>query len=172
LFVFLVVILRVAAVRNVDVIVKAPDEREFEVFLSEVEPDLRRALFAFFGYEEGREATAEALAWAWEHWSRINRMKNPTGYLFRVGQSRSRRRKVPAVFVREEWSEPWVEPKLGPALSKLSEAQRIAVVLVHGFGWTMREVADLTGTKVTSTQTHLERGLAKLRAELGVNDRG
>ena len=41
-------------------------------------------------------------------------------------------------------------------------AERVAVILVHGFGWTMREVAELTGTKVTTVQTHLERGLRKL----------
>jgi DNA-directed RNA polymerase specialized sigma24 family protein len=56
------------------------------------------------------------------------------------------------------------------ALAALSEAQRIAVVLVHGFGWTMREVAELNGTQVTSVQTHLERGLHKLRMTLGVEE--
>jgi DNA-directed RNA polymerase specialized sigma24 family protein len=42
------------------------------------------------------------------------------------------------------------------------------VVLVHGFGWTLREVAELRGVKVTSVQTHLERGLRRLRAALEV----
>ena len=40
------------------------------------------------------------------------------------------------------------------------------VVLVHGFQWTLREVAELTGTKVTTVQNHLERGLVKLRRAL------
>jgi DNA-directed RNA polymerase specialized sigma24 family protein len=57
------------------------------------------------------------------------------------------------------------------ALAGLSEAQRIAVILVHGFGWTMREVAELNGTQVTSVQTHLERGLHKLRMTLEVEER-
>jgi RNA polymerase sigma factor (sigma-70 family) len=59
-----------------------------------------------------------------------------------------------------------VEPALVPALKSLSARQRTAVVLVHGFGWTIREVAELTGTKVTTVQNHLERGLAKLRRAL------
>jgi RNA polymerase sigma factor (sigma-70 family) len=58
------------------------------------------------------------------------------------------------------------EPGLAPALRALTARQRSAVVLVHGFGWSMREVAELTGTKVTTVQNHLERGLAKLRRTL------
>jgi DNA-directed RNA polymerase specialized sigma24 family protein len=50
----------------------------------------------------------------------------------------------------------------------LTESQRTAVVLVYGFGWTMAEVAELTGIKVTSVQNHLDRGLKKLRAALKV----
>jgi DNA-directed RNA polymerase specialized sigma24 family protein len=63
---------------------KPPSDRDFEQFLNEVEPSLRRALFATLGLDRGREATSEALAWAWEHWSRVKRMKNPGGFLFRV----------------------------------------------------------------------------------------
>lgn len=147
-----------------------PDEQEFEAFMRRVEPGLRRALFSVLGLDRGREATAEAFAWAWENWSRIQGMDNPTGFLFRVGQSRSRRRMTPAIFVRDDWHEPLVEPSLGRALQELSDSQRTAVVLVYGFGWHLREVAELTGVRITSVQTHLERGLKKLRAALEVDD--
>jgi DNA-directed RNA polymerase specialized sigma24 family protein len=146
-----------------------PQEPEFEAFFRRVEPSLRRAHFASFGLDRGREATAEALAWAWEHWDRIKDVQNPAGYLFRVGQSRTRHRKEPPVFVRQEWREPWIEPRLGLALTELSEQQRLTVVLIHAFGWTMREVAELTGTRVPTVQTHLNRGLAKLRSCLEVD---
>lgn len=149
---------------------REPDEQEFEVFMQRVEPGLRRALFSVLGVDRGREATAEALAWAWEHWGRVRRMDNPTGFLFRVGQSRSRTRMTPAILVRPDWQEPLVEPELGRALQELSESQRVAVVLVHGFGWSLREVAEITGVRVTSVQTHLERGLQKLRTALEVDD--
>ncbi len=149
---------------------RSPSSQEFEDFVAGIEPGLRRALFAVLGAQRGRDATAEALAWAWEHWDQIVKVKNPTGYLFRVGQSRSRTRRRRAVHERNEWSEPLVEPQLRNALAGLSEAQRVAVILVHGFGWTMREVAELNGTQVTSVQTHLERGLRKLRASLEVDE--
>lgn len=38
----------------------------FTVFVKEVEPRLRHALVAVYGQEQGRDATAEALAYAWE----------------------------------------------------------------------------------------------------------
>ena len=146
-------------------------EAEFETFVFIAEPALSRALIASLGIERGREATAEALAWAWEHWTEVKTMENPTGFLFRVGQSRSRRRK--SIFegsVRNAWHEPLIEPKLGVALGRLTDNQRIAVVLIHGFMWTFQEVGDLLQVKVTTVQNHLERGLTKLRRELKVDD--
>jgi DNA-directed RNA polymerase specialized sigma24 family protein len=100
----------------------------------------------------------------------LKRIKNPGGYLFRVGQSRTRQHKEPPLFVRQDWHEPWIEPALGKALAQLSEQQRLAVVLVHAFDWTMRDVGDLTGTKVPTVQTHLNRGLARLRTYLEVDE--
>src|SRR5271156_5245657 len=145
-----------------------PDTNDFEAFFDAVEPQLRRAHFAVFGLERGPEATAEAFAWAWETWPRACELESPVGYLFRVGQSRTRGRRFRPVFTPATVDDPLVEPKLGAALVELSESQRAAVVLVHGFGWTLREVAELRGVKVTSVQTHLERGLRRLRTALEV----
>lgn len=143
-------------------------EDDFRLFVERSEPRLRRALVAAYGPERGREATAEAFAFAWEHWDELQEVENPTGYLYRVGQSRTRQRQSRPIFARPDNPEPWYEPSLAPALDNLTEAQRTAVVLVHGFGWTMREVAECTGVKVTSVQNHLDRGLRKLRTALKV----
>ena len=64
--------------------------------------------------------------------------------------------------------EPWSEPALPEALSRLSEMQRTAVLLIHGFGWTYEEVADRLGLARSSVQKHAERGIKKLRAALEV----
>jgi RNA polymerase sigma factor (sigma-70 family) len=143
-------------------------EEQFREFVRNTEPRLHRALVAQLGWEQGREATAEALAWAWEHWDRIGPMANSAGYLFRVGKSRIRRRKAGALFVRERDDTPWIEPALGRSLAALSQRQRVSVVLVHGYGWTAREVAEMTGIKATTVQSHVERGLARLRSQLEV----
>jgi DNA-directed RNA polymerase specialized sigma24 family protein len=148
--------------------VTAPSEDEFRTFVTEVEPKLHRALVAQFGWEQGRDATAFALGYAWEHWGQVSGYDNPVGLLFRVGQSGSRRRKTPLIFERPASSEQWFEPTLAALLSELPESQRVAVVLVHGYGWTTREVGDLTGVKPTTVQSHLERALRKLRSKLEV----
>ena len=146
------------------------DGQTFAEFHTRAEPQLRRALVARYGGEVGREATAEALAYGWENWDRIRAMSNPLGYLYRVGQSKSRRL-WPRRQVFEERLEavlPWVEPELPRALNGLSSRQRQAVVLVHGFEYTHQEVADLLGISRSSVQNHVERGLARLRNELEV----
>ena len=145
----------------------------FEAFYRDAEPKLRRALVAALGPEPGREAAAEALAYACEHWERVRGMDKPVGYLYRVGQTRSRSRREPVGFpVPAEVGMPWVEPGLAGALAALSEHQRVAVVLAHGFGWTHREVGDVLGVAPSTVQNHVERGLANLRAALEVSTGG
>lgn len=140
---------------------------DFEVLTGELRPRLTRAFVAAYGPERGQEALAEAFAWAWENFDSLRTMDNPAGYLYRVGQSRSRPRKVPPAFpAPADVGTPWVEPDLPHALRDLSEHQRVSVVLVHGYGWTQREVADLLGLAPTTVQNHLERGLAHLRRRL------
>lgn len=142
----------------------------FPAFFAEAEPRLRRSLVAMYGAERGREAAAEALAYGWEHWPKVKTHTNPIGYLFRVGQSRTRTRLRAVPYLPPESSDHWYEPTLPEALKALSKHQRTTVVLVHGYGWTLREVAELLGVKVTTVQNHLGRGLARLRDALKVTD--
>ena len=96
-------------------------------------------------------------------------MDNPSGYLYRVGCSKTRRRRSRVLFdAPTAPGEPEVEPALAAALARLSAHQRTAVVLVKGYGWELHEVADLTGTSVSTVNTHVRRGLDRLRTELGV----
>lgn len=148
-----------------------PRGTRFTRFVEGNEPRLRRALCARFGTDEGREATAEALAWAWEHWERVEELQNPAGYLYRLAERRMFRwwgkPRLPAE--RSTTPEVRYEPGLEAALSELTHRQRVAVVLIHGFGWTHREVAELMGISVPAVQKHQERGLVHLRSELGVS---
>ena len=143
----------------------------FTSFVADVEPRLRRALVSALGLDRGVEATAEALAWAWEHWDQVRTMGNPAGYLYRVGRTRSRRHKSGRVQMPDVvgTSPPWVEPGLPAALASLSEAQRASVMLVHTFGFSLAETAEMLGVAKSTVQTHLERGLRHLRDDLGVN---
>lgn len=141
---------------------------DFDWFLVEIRPNLARAFVAAYGVERGRDALAEASLYAWEHADRVRGMDNAAGYLWRVGQSRSRRRRRPLVLPPTGHDGmPDVEPKLPVALASLSERQRCCVLLTHAFGWTHQEVADLLGLSRSSVQVHIERGMSSLRAALG-----
>ncbi|MDR9451090.1 MAG: sigma-70 family RNA polymerase sigma factor [Acidimicrobiia bacterium] len=143
----------------------------FTEFVEVAEPRLRRALVARYGYQEGREAVAEALAYAWEHWERVSAMANPVGYLYRVGRTRGTWgfRRV-ARLPRPESSNdpPWFEPALPAALENLPARQRTAVMLVKAHGYTYDEAAGVMGVSRTSVQKHVERALVKLRQALEV----
>lgn len=144
----------------------------FSRFVEEHEARLRHVLTARFGSEVGKEAAAEALAYGWEHWDRICSMANPVGYLYTVGRDRGRRmsQRRPAVFpsVPAERA-PWVEPGLSQAVADLPQRQRTVVLLLHGYGWTQSEVAEMLDISKSSVQRHGERAMARLRRELGVN---
>lgn len=146
------------------------EREEFTSFVTEVEPRLRRALTVLRGAEDGREATAEALAWAWANWDAVQQMANPAGYLYRVGVSRTRRRRHRFAPQVDQADTLGFEPGLVPALAALSLRQRSVAVLIHGCGWTHQEVADALGLSRSSVGTHLDRAMARLRTELGVDD--
>ncbi len=146
-------------------------EAEFVEFARRIEPGLRVALVATHGVDRGLEATNDALVYAWRNWERVRSLDNPGGYLFRVGQRRARRRRlVPHLPVERSGSDGnlWVEPRLSQALAALSLRQRQVVVLIESYEYTQREVAELLGIGLSSVQTHLERGLERLRAAMRV----
>src|SRR5262249_50341248 len=137
------------------------DQAVFERFVEETGQQLGRALEALYGFEDGRDATAEALAYAWENWHRLQHIANLPGYLFRVGQTRGRRKRQPVagLFDIGECGEYSFEPSLAGALAALTQRQRLAVVLVHGYGYTLREGAGLTGIRPPTRPDHLRRCL-------------
>lgn len=151
-----------------------PSSREFTSFVRRVQPKLQRGLVASYGPDVGRQATVDALSWAWEHWDRIRVVRNQTGYLYRVGQSASRRYVPkplpPELLVQLEQRFPDVEPRLVPALARLSTQQRTVVVLVHGFGWSQADVAELLDVNPSTVREHLTRALSRLRDQLEVTD--
>jgi RNA polymerase sigma factor (sigma-70 family) len=59
-------------------------------------------------------------------------------------------------------------PELPDALEQLTKQQRVTVLLIHGLGYSEREVADLLGLSRWSIRTHAKRGLNRLRSALGV----
>lgn len=145
---------------------------DFEEFAMQAEPRLRRALAGHLPPAEVGDAVSEALLYAWEHRARVLNMDQPVGYLYRVAQSKARRK-------RQGWL-PWlgddrapdVEPGLSPALASLPPMQARSVWLVHACGWTHVEAAEALGIAPSTVSTHTARGLASLRDSLGVSTNG
>jgi RNA polymerase sigma factor (sigma-70 family) len=132
---------------------------------------LRRGFVARFGVELGSDVLSETLTWAWEHRERLTSLTNPAGYLFRVGQSEARR--------HVRWSRganqfaidrdlaasaiPELDWEVLQALRKLKPDERVSVLLVHGYGFSYREVAELLNLSEANITNHIHRGLRKLR---------
>jgi DNA-directed RNA polymerase specialized sigma24 family protein len=163
-----------SAVRRSGAPVRDSTEHGFTVFVEQHERSLREALTAAFGLDVGRDATADALAHAWQRWDRVSTMDNPAGYLYVVGRNRARRflKRRRAVLVRYPTpagdTVPMFEPALAGALAHLSERERAVVLLLHGFQWTMTEIAETLDISKSSVQSYAERALVKLRSGMGV----
>lgn len=153
----------------------------FREFFTMAEPRLRRALVAAYGPRVGREATVDALSWAWQHRAELDEMDNAVGYLFRVGQTAARRqfrrgdrevlRSTPEPDGEMEFDSGFLTGmELSNALESLSIQQRTAVVLVHGHGIPLRVVAKTMEISVATVREHTRRGLNRLRAHMEVLD--
>jgi RNA polymerase sigma factor (sigma-70 family) len=143
-------------------------DAEFTLFAEDIGVRLRRAFVAMYGWDVGHDVAADVLAYGFEHWERVRSMRNPAGYLFRVGQSRSRGyRRKPVAFppvpseARDE-----IAYDLPAAIARLSPRQRLAVVLVHAHGYTLTAAAEILGVSTSTLRNHLERGLRHLREDL------
>ncbi|GJM38753.1 MAG: hypothetical protein DHS20C19_21200 [Acidimicrobiales bacterium] len=142
---------------------------DFDEFVKEVEPVLRRALSGCMRRDQVHDGLAEAFAYAWEHWDEMDAVDRPVGYLYRVAQSKTRSRKQGFLPWAGDDAIPDVEPELIPALASLPASQKTAVWLVAACGWSQVEAADAMGVTPSTVSTHVARGLDSIRASLGAN---
>jgi RNA polymerase sigma factor (sigma-70 family) len=141
----------------------------FEQFSVEARTKLRRVFASRFGTDIADDLAAEVLEHAWTQWASVGRMANPLGFLYRVGCSKARRYR--------RWGRPIVLPvetvrtadspvDLFRALRRLNHQQRVAVLAVHGYGWSYADVAEILDVTEANVANHVHRGLIKLRRNL------
>lgn len=154
--------------------VKRPsgESRSFDEFARVDGERLRRALVARWGLDAGNDLHADAMAKTWESWDRVESMSNPAGYAYRVAQSSSRRhsrwrRRV--VLPREEFGDAHADDgrDIFLSLGELKPLHRTCVVLVHAYGWTYSEVAEMLGISIAAVTNHVHRGMKQLRQQFG-----
>ena len=103
-------------------------------------------------------------------------MANPGGYLYRVGQTsarRAHRRVARSAFpVEPVWVDaPNLPGDVFDALHRLKPDQRVAVLMVHGYGFSYRETADVLQVAESAVRNHVHRGMRRLRSELARQER-
>lgn len=150
-----------------------PGAASFDELLERVRARLLPVLWSRWGVEVGSDVCAEVEEYAWANRERLLRMENPLGYLYRVSQSRSRRyarwtrrTTFPSRFPDVVHEDPRLHDVL-QLLAAIDGDQRTCVLLVHGFGWSYDEVAELLGVPRTTVNNHVHRGLARLRSSIG-----
>jgi len=147
--------------------VSLSEVRSFEEFAIVTDLRLRRALVARFGVDVGNDVTNDAMAYAWEHRDQVMAATNPVGLLYRVGQSSARRyfrwKRVVELPREEPFSGSVFEPGLAPALAAMRSEHRTAVILIHGYGWSYADTAEMMDVPISTVANWATRGLNKLR---------
>lgn len=149
---------------------------QFEAFYSAFRTEVFKPLAATLGDRDlAREAVDEAMVRAYTRWSRVRKMDNPEGWVYRVAYrwaiDKIRRRKVesrliPRLTPESSANDPMVEPKLSPAMAALPVEQRAVVILACVFEWPQAEIAEVLGIRVGTVKSRLHRALQRLREEL------
>ena len=141
----------------------------FEGLIGQVRTRLLPVLWSKWGVDVGSDICSEVEEHAWNHSAELMEMSNPMGYLFRVSQSKARRysrwlkrNTFPGHLADIGFEDREIEESLRE-LASLTANQRVCVLLVHGFGWSYADVAELLDIKQTAVNNHVNRGLARLR---------
>jgi RNA polymerase sigma factor (sigma-70 family) len=160
---------------------EAVTDRTFEVVAV---PDARRlftlALSILRDDGEAEDAVQETLLKAWRSWASVSRMDRPSAWLTRVCVNHciSRRRMLrsrgwpPLTLVEDDAVTGMTRPAaelmdVERAYRRLSLKQRAAVTLNYRHGYSVEECAVFMGCRPGTVRTHIARGLATLRKELG-----
>lgn len=142
----------------------------FDTLIDEIRSRLLPALVSKWGIEVGSDLCSDVEEYAWKHRRKVVAMENPLGYLYRVAQSKSRnyvrwmnRTTFPSRFPDIVHEDMQLHDTL-QMLAGLNPDQRVCVMLVHAFGWTYAEVADLLGVTRAVVNHNVHRGIARLRS--------
>jgi len=161
--------------------VRFPTERvegraQFDTFFEEQRERLFKALYFVTGNkEDAEELTQEAFLRLWERWDEIDRIEDPTGYLFRCGLNgfRMRRRRamtalrklIPAAEAPDGFVEAEMRADVRQLLLGLTPRQRAALVLIDLLGYPSEQAARILRVRPSTVRALATQGRRALRAE-------
>jgi DNA-directed RNA polymerase specialized sigma24 family protein len=156
-------------------------EQRFAEFVTRSRDQLLRALRATLLPEFAVEALADAYAYAWTHWDHVSTLTNPVGYVYRVAERsgtraemRDRKHTIDSTALTNstaptEWFDAYQsDDQTIELLRALPQRQRACVLLIHAYGWSYKETADMLSLPLTTVTNEATRGLQRLRTAADV----
>ena len=149
----------------------------FEDFFHAHHERLLRTMYLASGdRHEAEDLAHEAFVRVLERWERVRDMRDPIGYLYRIGLNfrRSRLRRLAVVARKTVRADPRPDEQeavedrsaVHRALAALPDGQREAVVLVEWLGMTDERAGAALGVSAGAVRTRLHRARAALRDRL------
>jgi len=152
-----------------------PEYRSFADFYAANRRSLLAALaLTLRDRELARDAAAEGMARAYQHWAKVGAYRNPSGWAYRAGLNwatsrlRKFRRERPSDTAEEPTArrEDPADPDLEAALANLSVDQRAVVVLRYHLDWSEAATAEALEIAPGTVKSRLNRALTVLRSNL------
>jgi RNA polymerase sigma-70 factor (ECF subfamily) len=147
----------------------------FDAFFQEEHVRLYQALYFISGdRHDAEELMQDAFLKLWERRNDLDRIDDPTGYLFRVALNgfRMRRRRagiamrrvMPAVEPRDSFVEAEARADIQSLLRRLTPRQRAALLLVDLLGYPSEQAARILGVRASTVRSLAAQGRQALRA--------
>lgn len=145
---------------------------DFTEFYAATRSRLVKAVTATIGDTDlALDAVDEAMTRAYQRWSRVATLDNPSGWIYRVAvnwaTSALRRRRV-RPSGRHHFTElpPAAEPDISRALAELDVRQRAVVVCRYLLGWSESQTATALNIPVGTVKSRLHRANRQLSVRL------
>ena len=167
-------------------VVRFPVERvearaRFDEFFEDEHERLFKALYFVTGdRQDAEELMQDAFMKLWERWDQIDRISDPTGYLFRVALNgfRMRRRRAatavrrlaPVTEERDLFAEAEMRADVRRLLLGLTVRQRAALLLVDLLGYPSEQAARILRVRPSTVRALATQGRKALRAKEGARD--
>jgi RNA polymerase sigma factor (sigma-70 family) len=167
-------------------VVRFPSERveawaRFDTFFLEEHERLFKALYFVTGNRhDAEELMQDAFLRLWERWGEIDRISDPTGYLFRVALNgfRMRRRRAalairkvaPVPENRDEFSDAEMRADVRQLLLEITPRQRAALLLVDLLGYPSEQAARILRVRPSTVRALATKGRRALRSTEGARD--
>ena len=155
--------------------------KDFRTFFEDEHRRLFKTLYFVTGDRiEAADLMQDAFLKLWERWDRIDRINDPTAYLFRVALNgnrtraraarRAARRQIPFGIVRDVFDEVDVREDVLRMLRGIAPRQRAALVLLDLYGYDSEEAARIMGIRPSTVRALATQGRAVLRTAGGPDE--